>query len=210
MAAAMVSLYGEPPRLMEVPCAGRTDRSITRDFFALHNVEDSPERCGHYYDVFVEMLSHYLPQRAGQVLPGVVRILEKLVRDERIQMGLLTGNLRRAARIKLSHYGLDHFFYGAGEAFGGFGDEHADRDDVARDALASAADYVGRAVDPQQVWVVGDTPNDVRCARAIGANVCAVATGHYSTNELAESGPDLVVQTMEEAGAWLAEIGADD
>ena len=103
-------------------------------------------------------------------------------------VGLLTGNVAEGARVKLEYYGLAHYF-----AFGAFGDDHLNRDDVARDALAAARTHVSPDVSPEQVWVIGDTPLDIECARAIGAHVLAVATGVHTAAELAAERPDLLL-----------------
>src|SRR5207244_1852351 len=104
-----------------------------------------------------------LNRHNGRVLPGIVALLQTLRSRQDAALGLLTGNVRAGARVKLGHYGLfEHF------AFGGFGDLHFDRDDVAREALAETRTHVGAHVPPERIWVIGDTPLDVRCARAIG------------------------------------------
>ncbi len=117
-------------------------------------------------------------------------------------MGLLTGNVRAGAKAKLGHFGLfDNF------AFGGFGDHHFDRDDVAREALAEVRRHVGDHVQSEQVWVIGDTPLDVRCARAIGASVAAVATGIHTLADLADTGADLVLPNLADPTPLLERIG---
>lgn len=103
-----------------------------------------------------------------------------------MRLGLLTGNVRRGAELKLGHFDLWHYF-----PAGGFGDAHEDRDDVARSALAA----VGATAD-DEVWVIGDTPLDVRCARAVGARVVAVATGWHPLDELAGCRADLALADL--------------
>jgi phosphoglycolate phosphatase-like HAD superfamily hydrolase len=113
------------------------------------------------------------------------------VQAPNVAVGLLTGNVRDGARTKLGHFGLyEHF------QFGGFGDHHFDRDDVARDALAAVHACVGSHCTADRIWVIGDTPLDVRCARAIGARVAAVATGLHSCEQLAASEPDLLFDDL--------------
>ena len=113
-------------------------------------------------------------------------------------LGLLTGNVRSGARHKLSHHGLWDYF-----ACGGFGDEHYERDDVARSALAEVRAHLGRDLDPRDVWVIGDTPLDVRCARAVGARAVAVATGWHPAEELAVHEPDHLFTDLSDAEELL-------
>jgi phosphoglycolate phosphatase len=56
---------------------------------------------------------------------------------------------------------------------------------------------------PERIWVIGDTPLDIRCARAIGARAVAVATGWHSTSELAAHEPDLLLTDLSDATALL-------
>ena len=113
-------------------------------------------------------------------------------------LGLLTGNTSAGARIKLSHFGLDHYF-----PFGGFGEAHPERNAVAVEALAAAQRFVGRAVPLHRVWVIGDTPLDVRCARHIQARAVAVASGFSSHEELVREAPDLLLPSLEQAEPLL-------
>lgn len=189
--------------------AGRTDRSIISDFFRRHRIEDTPDNYAAYRERFLASLQDHLPRRRGSVLPGVERVLSSLSRQSQTTLGLLTGNLRRAARMKLSHYCLDHFFYAQGRAIGGFGDVHHDRDDVARDAFREVRQFVDAAIGSDQLWVIGDTPHDVRCARAIGAHVLAVATGSFSEAELQAAGPDLTVADLTQAEGWWQRLAED-
>lgn len=173
-----------------VPMSGRTDRVILRDLFQLNAIDDSPENWQRFLAGYLRALPHCLAERRGTVLPGVAALLDRLAGVPETAVGLLTGNVREGARLKLTHFGLFQHF-----SFGGFGDEHFDRDDVARTALAETRGRYGQ-VDSDQIWVIGDTPLDVRCARAIGVRVCAVATGTHSWEELEEARPDLLLRDL--------------
>jgi phosphoglycolate phosphatase-like HAD superfamily hydrolase len=118
-----------------------------------------------------------------------------------VLLGLLTGNFAEGARLKLTHYGLiDHF------RFGGYGDEHSDRDDVAREAYRLAQSY-HPPIKPEHVWVIGDTPADIRCGRAIGAKVLAVGTGMFETSELEPHHPDVLLDDLSQPDKWLDAAG---
>ncbi|HEY8505762.1 MAG TPA: HAD family hydrolase [Gemmataceae bacterium] len=202
MEAALRDAFGVREVRGDIPFSGRTDRAIGRDLLAAHGIEPTPENRARLEAAYLEHLPGSLARVAGCVLPGVAALMAELAARERMALGLLTGNVRRGARAKLSHYGLWDYF-----PFGGFGDRHFERDDVAREALSEAARHLGRPPDPSDVWVVGDTPLDVRCARAIGAKAVAVATGWHSPEELAAARPDWLLADFSDPAELLAAWG---
>jgi phosphoglycolate phosphatase len=188
MEEALASEFGVAASSAGVPMSGRTDRSITRDLFQMHGVPQTLENWQRYLRAYLRHLPACLSRARGQALPGIVALLEHLDTKEHAALGLLTGNFREGARAKLGHYGLFDYF-----AFGGFGDHHWDRDDVAREALAGVHQHCNSDVCTERIWVIGDTPLDVRCARAIGAKAVAVATGTHTVEQLAAAKPDLLL-----------------
>lgn len=199
MEEALPSAFGVNVMRHQVPFSGRTDRAIARDLFRAHGVEDSQENWQQFLGAYLQLLPDCLSRHNGRVLPGIAALLEHLAGRTGAVVGLLTGNVRDGARLKLAHYGLyEHF------AFGGFGDHHLERNDVAREALAAARNHVTGTIDLDRFWIIGDTPLDVRCARAIGARVAAVATGWHSTAELALEQPDLVLADLSDPAPLLA------
>jgi phosphoglycolate phosphatase-like HAD superfamily hydrolase len=174
-----------------VHTVGRTDRGIAADLFSVHGVEPSADNWQRFRAAYLEHLRANLEQREGRVLAGVVELLEHLACRDDVAVGLLTGNVAEGARIKLEYYNLMQHF-----AFGGFGDEHPDRDDVAREALRVAQTHLNRPISGENVCVIGDTPHDIRCARAIGAKALAVSSGFCSAQELNTAEPDLLVESL--------------
>jgi phosphoglycolate phosphatase-like HAD superfamily hydrolase len=200
--AAMLQTLAEEfgvPAPQKVPMSGRTDRLIVRDLLQLHGIDWREENWRRFVGRYLRQLPRCLAERQGEVLPGIAPLLSKLADRDDAVVGLLTGNIRDGARIKLGHYGLYHYF-----PFGGFGDEHLDRNDVARSALAALGDFVGQALPLDNVWVIGDTPLDISCARAVGVRVAGVATGDYTANALADAGADLVLESLADAEPLLA------
>jgi phosphoglycolate phosphatase-like HAD superfamily hydrolase len=174
-----------------VPYSGRTDRAIARDLLAVHGFDPSPANQDALREAYLAHLPNSLKHHGGVVCPGIGELLAALRGRGDAALGLLTGNVRAGARHKLGHFGLWDFF-----AFGGFGDDHFDRDDVARMALVELRAHAGREIDVSDVWVIGDTPLDVKCARAIGARAVAVATGWHPIDELAASSPDVLLADL--------------
>jgi len=192
MESALQKAFGLAEIRDRVSYSGRTDRAIIRDLLHLHEIATSPENAALLEAEYLAHLPGALATRGGEVLPGVVDTLTR--KHAGIAVGLLTGNIAAGAAIKLKHFGLhDHF------AFGGFADGLHDRDDVARHAFATAERHLNMKLDPANVWVIGDTPADVQCARAIGAKAIAVQTGWHTPEELAAAKPDHLFADFREA-----------
>jgi len=201
MERALFDLFAVGGPYTNIPAAGRTDKAITTDLFAHHdlNVDDGTWR--KFLDSYLQHLPRSLAEKDGGILPGVVPLLQELSDRDDVALGLLTGNLEVGAMLKLKHFQLDHHFL-----FGGFGDHHFDRDDVARLAYQAAIVHLNHEVHPENVWVIGDTPADVRCGRAIGANVIAVGTGIHQMEELASSRPDHLFESLADVEAVLRAV----
>jgi phosphoglycolate phosphatase-like HAD superfamily hydrolase len=174
--------------------AGRTDRSIVREFFRRHDIEPSGVNFSRFFEAYVFLLDELMRANRGEVLSGVRSMLRELREIEPAPIiGLLTGNIRLGAEIKLRHHGLWEEF-----ETGGFADDDEDRNRIASVARARGERMAGRTFTGSEIVVIGDTPLDVSCARAIGARVLAVATGTYSVTQLRIHQPD-----------WLASDLAD-
>ena len=197
METALRSVFGLRDILDTVPYSGRTDVAIGRDLLAVHGLPASDDNQHLLREAYLRELPVALKSAGGTVLPGILALLERFHRREGIVQGLLTGNVRRGAKTKLEHFGLWDFF-----RLGGFGDGHSDRDDVARSAIAAVKQHVG-SVNPDEVWIIGDTPLDVKCARAVGAKAIAVATGWVSLEELKRCEPDYAFADLSDVPALL-------
>lgn len=198
MEAALRRAFGVAHVNDTVPYSGRTDRAIGRDLLAAHHLETTDENVRRLTDAYLAELPEQLARLGGEVCPGVNQIVNSVHARTDVLLGLLTGNVRRGAAAKLTHFGLWHYF-----PFGGFGDDHFDRDDVARSAVRSAEAHHGRAIDPKSVWVIGDSPLDISCARAVGANVIAVATGWHTHTDLGTHKPDLLLHDLGDVTSLL-------
>jgi len=186
----------------KVPFSGRTDRGIGRSLFELHGIEDTSDNWELLRRGYVARLSDEMPRRQGTALPGIRPLIDHLATHDDVALGLLTGNVRDGARIKLRYFQLYEYF-----PFGGFGDEHHERNHVARAACEDARVHLGERFDPQQICVIGDTPLDIQCARAIQARVLAVATGIHPREELAAAAPDHLVDDLSDTAAILDWLG---
>lgn len=198
MEAALKAEFGVRDLYDTVAYSGRTDVDIAGELLTVHAIEPTAENRTRLTDAYLARLPAYLTSLGGAVCPGVEPLLRHVRGRDDVVLGLLTGNVRRGAETKLAHFGLWDYF-----AVGGFGDDHFDRDDVARAAVAAVGRHTGRAVEADGLWVIGDTPLDVRCARAIGAKVLAVATGWHHLDELRGCRPDVALADLSDTGGVL-------
>jgi phosphoglycolate phosphatase-like HAD superfamily hydrolase len=183
-------LTGRDFSLSVIRTAGMTDYQIalrTLETMGVDAHDENVKRLLHRYE---ELLPASLPRRTGRVLDNVREILDHLTATRSdVRSYLLTGNTRAGARAKLTHYDLAHFF-----ADGAFAE-----DTRARSTIATRALELARRAGPvgdETIFVVGDTPHDIECAKAIGAKTIAVATGGYSVDELRGHGPWRLYETL--------------
>ena len=172
--------------------AGRTDVSLVREFFQIHDVPASAEHFRQFFADYVFWLDHIVAQSNGGECAGVTDfIAELLALPQPPMLGLLTGNIRLGAEIKLRRFGLWDYF-----VMGGFADDHEDRNHIAVAALQRGRRVLDPHLHPQEIVVIGDTPFDVRCGKFIGAKTLAVATGGSSYAELKPHAADWTVENL--------------
>ena len=172
--------------------AGRTDTSLVREFFGFQQIAPTPENFARFFERYVFWLDHMLRESRTSLCPGVWEFLHGLqALPQPPLLGLLTGNIRLGAEIKLRHFKLWDVFQ-----TGAFADDHEERAQIAAAARQRGSRILGTELAGDQVVVVGDTPLDIRCARAIGAKALAVATGGSSLGELKQHQPEWAVPDL--------------
>ena len=201
MTRAFAATHGLEDALQKVDLAGRTDRIIMREALTHagrdHEDVDLDEFREAYCSALREEIQKPGTGRRG-LLPGVRPLLDALAARDDVRLALLTGNFRASAEIKLAAFGVwDYFSWGA------FADDAIERDDLIRIAHARHETRHGRLIEPEAVVVIGDTPHDIRCARAGGAKAIAVATGNYDRAALRGHQPDALFADLTDTDAVL-------
>jgi phosphoglycolate phosphatase-like HAD superfamily hydrolase len=184
-----------------IEIAGRTDSLIAKQVLKRFGVQETPEAIAKFLDLYLAKLTELLPLTQGRLLPGIVELLEALKAKPHMLLGLLTGNLQRGAELKLAHYGVWNYF-----EFGAYADDHHDRNELGPFAMRRALEKHGVEIPPRDVFVLGDTPHDVACARAIGAQAIAVATGGFTREALQQCEPDFLFDDFSDVPAVLAAL----
>jgi phosphoglycolate phosphatase len=200
--AAFKERFGTDDDLHDIEIAGMTDSGIVVSILNKHKIPATHENVSAFLDSYVHFLSLELPRRKGKLLPGVLELLERLKSRPQVVLALLTGNVSRGAQLKLEHYGVWHFF-----EFGAFADDHRDRNELGRFARARAKQKHGREFAASEIDVIGDTPRDIACGKALGARTIAVATGRWSRDELAKHEPDFVIDDLSEVETIMDTLG---
>lgn len=194
---ALRKVFAIDGSLDDIDFGGRTDTWIMREIFRKFGLAESAENFTRFFDGYVDALPAELANSHARVLPGVRGLLAATAAHGHIAQGLLTGNMRRGAQVKLAHHGLwEHF------PFGAFADDSEHRNDLGPHALRRARERHGVDFPALNVWIIGDTPYDIACARAIGARAIAVATGSHTQAVLAAHAPDALLPDLADHAAF--------
>jgi phosphoglycolate phosphatase len=185
---------------------GKTDPQIVRDLMRLagHGDEHIDGRMQAVFDRYVEQLRSELsaPGYRPRVLPGVFELLDALESRPDVVLGLLTGNVVEGAHAKLESVGIKPARF----RVGAFGSDHEERPSLPAVARQRVRDQLGIEVHGSDCVIIGDTPADITCGRAVGARAIGVATGRYNTEELARHGAAAVFADLSDTHAVVSEI----
>ncbi len=190
-------IFGTSGRLREMRVSGMTDLQIVYEALSVEGIsqEDILARA----EVLVSRLTEEARRVTGngikffEVLPGVRETLEALAAHPRYESALVTGNIKPMAHLKMELVGLDQYF----TLPGAFGDESHNRRDLPARAAERIREHLQLDLVPEQFIVIGDTPNDIDCARHFGARAVAVGTGRfYSREEIMACEPDALLPDL--------------
>lgn len=190
-------VFGTAGRLPEMRVSGMTDLQIVGEALKHEGFthEDIRARVHELRESYMKAMHKFTGngEEVFELLPGVRETLEAVHEHPRYRSALLTGNIEPAAYLKMEILGLSEFF----DLPGAFGDESHDR----RDLPALAADRIRKTLQfefaPEQFIVIGDTPNDIECAKHFGARSLAVGTGRlYSQTDILACNPDAFVLSL--------------
>lgn len=173
--------------------AGRTDREIFTKLVA----NREPELYIKVKNKYLDYMENHFSGEHTKVIDGAEDVVN-FGREAGYRMGLCTGNFRESAFRKIEAAGFGNLF-----SFGGFGCNHTDRKHLPGEASKDFSKLHGFEPEPHQFIVIGDTPNDIRCAKHFGATSVAVSTGSYTGAELLKTNPDLLISDLRELTDWL-------
>lgn len=190
---AFGKVYGQAARQDEINPEGMTDSQIIVEVLKLRGIkpEETRKKIKTAMQVMVEYFDGHKKEVNPDVLPGVIELLRKL-KEQKVSLGILTGNVEGIGWTKIERAGLRDYF-----DFGAFGDKTEIRTELVEVARKNAEIALNRSLETRDFTIVGDTPKDIKCARDTGIQVVAVATGIYPFEELTDEKPDLLVHSFE-------------
>lgn len=182
---AAATVIGQPIAGEAVVMHGKTDPQILTEIFLAADVAE---------DAIAQLLPPAVAEaerllalaevdlrRRGEVIGGVVEVLARMVTLPGVRQTVVTGNLVGNASVKLAAFDLTRYF---DVEVGAYGTDHADRNELVPIALERIERLRGERYLPHDVWVIGDTPGDLACARAAGVRCLLVGTGQIAMAEL--------------------------
>jgi phosphoglycolate phosphatase-like HAD superfamily hydrolase len=195
---AFRAVYGIRNGFEDIQMMGRTDPSILEEALNKHDISWDEEEVTRFRRMYFNVLEKEIkaPRRGKRVCRGVPGLLESLRGWHQCRLGLLTGNWRASAHLKLRHFNLDQYF-----ETGAFADDSSDRNALVPVALDRFQEKFGLSVNKQDTYVIGDTPLDVKCAKPHGVRSVAVATGFHSVEELQAAAPDYVFKDFRDTSS---------
>ena len=201
--AALEAVYGLRPENTGSLMDGKTELRIVHELLAQAGLDRGAVEQGlpEFWPRYEHELKRAILSGKTVVYEGVRELLRRLRKETSVAMALLTGNCEVAARIKLEAAGLADGFL-----FGTYGQHHEAREALPALALEEAERRFGLSLNGKAVSILGDTPNDVYCAKPLGLRAIAVATGYYDRTALAAAQPDYLFPDFTDVDAVLRAI----
>jgi phosphoglycolate phosphatase-like HAD superfamily hydrolase len=203
---ALMEVFGTTGHLPGYSFAGRTDPEIVRDLLRSAGVDDGEIDAGlpALWFRYVENLHREIREIRVAALPGIPELMDRVEEGGgEMVLGVLTGNIREGARIKVDAAGLGFRRF----RVGAFGSDHGHRPELPAIAVERARAATGISFSGKEIVIVGDTPLDVACGAHLGVRTIATATGHHPPDELAAAGADHVFADLGDVDAvWDAII----
>jgi phosphoglycolate phosphatase len=190
--------FGIEADMKRIHFAWATDLGVLEDILTHHGKPEGLAEADRFFAAMESAYEEAFAISAFTVYSGVRELLQQLDDHPGCLLGLVTGNAEKLAYAKLRQVQLDHHF-----DHGGFGDDHADRNEMARLARERAL-ALNQPHPLTKTFIIGDTPRDIAAAHAVGAVAIGVSTGGYSADDLHAAGADLVWDSFADTAACMA------
>jgi len=186
-------IYGIENGFQDIEMMGRTDPSILWEALNNHGIEWKEKETESFREKYFEILREEIEvERPGKrVCPGIRELLKEIERRPDIAQGILTGNWKTSGMVKLGFFHIDTFF-----PFGAFADDSDIREELVPFAMERFRQFYQEEIEQEDMFIIGDTPADIHCARPHGAKSIAVSTGFHTYEQLAGENPHYLFQDL--------------
>lgn len=196
-------VYGSSGSMEKINFQGKTDQLILRESllnegFTLNELEQNLDQ---FKERYFSILGKLIKRETVHIYPGVKEIIEKLKEKSDIIPGILTGNFRESAKIKLESHSLFGNF-----SFGVYGSDTWDRNMMPAIARLRLLNNFSLDIDYKRMIIIGDTVHDIACSKNSGAVSISVGTGWTKKEILLEEGPDFFFDNMDDVESVLETI----
>jgi len=206
MKVALIELFGTAGAIDSYQFVGHTDREtvfslMTQAGFPVEEIEQGFAQLAPVMEYalgrLVEAGRHNI-----RPCPGALELIAKLDQRPDALLGLVTGNLRPTAAIKLRAAGFDPAMF----KVGAFGHISPLRADLPPHAVEEARQITQVVFRDGQIVIIGDTPADVTCGASVGARSIGVLTGWTKREDMEAANPDYLLADLSDQQAALAAI----
>lgn len=193
MNRAFEQLYGTTNILDGISLAGRTDNKIMMDAYKKAGIPFSVDELDRFKKAYFEFIREEVNADGTnkRTMPGITELLPQLAARGNVHLALLTGNWEKSGRAKLGCFDMNKYF-----PFGAFSDDSSEREELAPVAMQRFEQRIGERVNPEQVYIIGDTPGDIHCAKPHGVISVAVAAAAHSAADLRPHDPDYLFEDL--------------
>lgn len=204
MSDAFYQLFGVKEAFKKVNLTGRTDTSIIRDALEDYDLPFTRDAEFEFRNLYYDLIRTEIkvPNSEKYLMPGIKELLQELEKRDNIYLGLLTGNWETSGRTKLGEFDINHYF-----RFGAFADDSEIRNELLPYAVKRFERLYDRSPNQEQVYVIGDTPSDINCAKPHNAISVAVGAAKYSVDQLSKYNPDYLFADFSDVGKVLEVVG---
>ena len=204
MNEAFYLVFGKKDALINIKLAGRTDTSIIEDALKETNIPFDTEKFEYYKSVYYDLIAKEIrgPSNNKRLMPGIKELIPLLAERRGVYLGLLTGNWEKSGRIKIGHFGLNEYF-----PFGAFANDSGVRNELLPYAIKRFIEKYNVVPEPDEIFVIGDTPADIKCAKPHGAKAVAVGASIYTVEQLKEHDPDFLFPDLSDIDHVMQILG---
>ena len=189
----------------EVEVTGQTEQAIFAEALRVHGIEQTDDLNVEYAAELTRQYQQHLDElrSRGRALPGAAAAVAALANMPDVVQGVLTGNLRGVARIKLEAFGLSSHIDLEAAAYG---DDDRQRARLVAVAQRRAGAKYAEKFSHRNTVIVGDSANDVIAAHEGGAKIIAVASGRDTEGTLRQAGAEIVLPDLVDEAAFVSAL----